>query len=93
LEFKDCGVSLRESSAQGNDTVTDATTKPELPLLAFSPDDFPILTNGVISRTRAYKDMRAGLLRAKKVGDKNLVTADEARRYIDAFPDRDDDTS
>ena len=73
--------------------MTDATTKPELPILAFSPDDFPILTNGVISRTRAYKDMRAGLLRAKKVGDKNLVTAEEARRYIDAFPNRDDDTT
>ena len=73
--------------------MTDATTKPELPLLAFSPDDFPILTNGVISRTRAYKDMRTGALRAKKVGDRNLITCEEARRYIAAFPDRDDDTT
>jgi len=84
---------LRENSAQGSHTVTDATTKPELPILAFSPDDFPFLTSGVISRTRAYNDMRAGLLRAKKVGDRNLITAEEARRYIDAFPDRDDDTT
>jgi hypothetical protein len=66
----------------------DTPHKPLLPILAYSPDDIPSLTSGVISRSRAYADMRKGLLRAKKVGERNIIPAEEAHRYINAFPDR-----
>jgi hypothetical protein len=63
--------------------------KTELPgRLGYSPDDFPRLTSGTISRTRVYVDMRSGKVRAKKVGQRTLITVEEAQRYIDSFPDR-----
>jgi hypothetical protein len=32
--------------------------------------------------------MRSGKVRAKKVGQRTLITVEEARRYIDSLPDR-----
>jgi hypothetical protein len=42
----------------------------------------------VISRTRVFEDLGLGRLRAKKVGKRDLITPEEARRYIESFPDR-----
>ena len=60
----------------------------DLPFLGLSPDDVPGLTGGAVSRTRVYEDMRAGQLRAKKVGRRTIIEAAEVRRYIASFPDR-----
>jgi hypothetical protein len=62
-------------------------TKPNLPVLGFAPDDIPKMTNNVVARTRVFEDIRHGKLRAKKVGKRTLVTAEEVRRYIEALPD------
>jgi hypothetical protein len=59
-----------------------------LPVLGFAPTDIPKMTHGVISRTRVFEDLAAGRLRAKKVGKRDIITPDEARRYIESFPDR-----
>jgi hypothetical protein len=64
----------------------DDTTR--LPVLGFAPTDIPKMTNGVVSRTRVFEDLAAGRLRAKKVGKRDIVTPEEARRYIESFPDR-----
>jgi hypothetical protein len=60
----------------------------QLPVLGYAPKDFPKMTNGVISRTRVFEDLGLGRLRAKKVGKRDLITPEEARRYIESFPDR-----
>ena len=57
-------------------------TKSNLPVLGFAPDDIPKMTNNVVARTRVFEDIRHGKLRAKKVGKRTLVTAEEVRRYI-----------
>lgn len=62
--------------------------KPELPALGYAPSDISALTGGAVSRTRVFDDIRTGKLRAKKVGQRTLITVDEARRYIAGFPDR-----
>jgi hypothetical protein len=61
--------------------------KPNLPIFGFAPDDIPKMTNNVVARTRVFEDMRLGKLRWKKVGKRRLLTAEEVRRYIEAFPD------
>jgi hypothetical protein len=66
----------------------DSTQKIPLPVLGYAPDDIPKMTCGVVSRTRVFGDIRRGLLRAKKVGRRTIIEADEARRYLGAFPDR-----
>jgi hypothetical protein len=58
----------------------------QLPILGYAPEDIPKMTSGVISRTRVFEDLN--LVRAKKVGKRDLITPEEARRYIDSFPDR-----
>ena len=64
------------------------STKSNLPFFGFAPDDIPKLTSNVVARTRVLEDIRHGKLRAKKVGKRTLVTAEEVRRYIEALPDR-----
>jgi hypothetical protein len=63
-------------------------TKPELPALGYGPNDIPKMTGGAISRTRVFGDLKTGKLKGKKVGQRTLITPDEAKRYIDSFPDR-----
>ena len=60
----------------------------QLPFLGYAPEDIPKMTSGVISRTRVFEDLNLGRVRAKKVGKRDLITPEEARRYIDSFPDR-----
>jgi hypothetical protein len=59
-----------------------------LPVLGYALEDIPRMTNGVISRTRVFEDLGAGRLHAKRVGKRDLITPEEARRYINSFPDR-----
>jgi hypothetical protein len=62
--------------------------KPELPALAYSPNDIPRMTGGAVSRTRVFDDIKNGKLRAKKAGQRTLIMPEEAQRYINALPDR-----
>jgi len=39
-----------------------------------------------ISRSKAYDDIRAGKLKAKKSGKVTLITAEAEREYLDAMP-------
>jgi hypothetical protein len=57
-----------------------------LPVLGYSPNDFPRLTGGAISRTRVFEDIKAGRLQARKVGQRTIITPEEAKRYRDSFP-------
>jgi hypothetical protein len=59
----------------------------ELARLGYSPDDFPKMTGGAISRTRVYGALRDGSLKAKKVGPRTIIEPEEARRFINSFPD------
>jgi hypothetical protein len=38
----------------------------QLPVLGYAPEDFPKMTNGVISRTRVFEDLGLGRLRASR---------------------------
>jgi hypothetical protein len=51
------------------------------------------MTGGTISRTRVFDDIKTGKLKAKKAGKRTIITVDEAKRYIDALPDRLPDTA
>jgi hypothetical protein len=70
--------------------VMDAPDKPkhELPALAYAPDDIPKLTSGQIPRRRVFTDMASGKLRAKKAGRRTIITPEDAKNYINNFPDR-----
>lgn len=68
-------------------------SKPGLAPLGYGPNDIPRMTGGAISRTRVFGDIKTGKLKAKKVGQRTIITAEEAKRYIDALPDRQPDTA
>jgi excisionase family DNA binding protein len=40
-----------------------------------------------IGRSKLYAEIRAGKLKAKKLGSRTLITATEAHAYIDSLPD------
>ena len=42
-----------------------------------------------ISRTRAYEELKAGRLKAKKVGDRTLIPAEAAQEWAASLPDYD----
>jgi hypothetical protein len=63
--------------------------KPKIDLsrLGYSPDDFPKMTGGAISRTRVFEGLRTGKLKGKKAGQRTIITPEEAKKYIDSLPD------
>jgi hypothetical protein len=65
----------------------DTDDKGHLPPLGYSPNDFPRMTGGAVSRTRVFDALKQGKLRAKKAGQRTLITPDEAKRFIDSLPD------
>jgi len=67
---------------------TAENSKPGLAPLGYSPNDIPRMTGGAISRTRVFSDIKTGKLKAKKAGQRTIIPAEEAKRYIDALPDR-----
>jgi hypothetical protein len=60
------------------------TPAPQSVPLAFSLSEFCRIAK--VGRTKVYEDARAGRLRILKNGKRSIVTADEARRYIDNLP-------
>jgi len=41
-----------------------------------------------IGKDRAFKEIRAGRLRAKKMGRRTLIPVTDAARWLEALPDR-----
>jgi hypothetical protein len=62
--------------------------KTDSPTLGYAPADIPEKTGGVVSLRRVFADMKSGRLRAKKVGPLNLITVEDAKSYVNSFPDR-----
>jgi len=53
--------------------------------LAYPIDD---LANAIgIGRSKLYAEIRAGRLKAKKLGTRTIITTPAARDYLDALPD------
>jgi len=65
------------------------TKSEQLAPIAYSPDDIARATHGAISVRRVYDALTEGTLVAKKIGRRTVITADELKRYLDSFPDRD----
>ena len=61
----------------------------QLPALGVSPNSIPKMTDGTVSRTRVWDDMRIGRLRYKTVGKKKrrIITTPDAIEYIESLPD------
>jgi excisionase family DNA binding protein len=53
--------------------------------LAYPIDEFADAVG--IGRSKLYAEIRAGKLKAKKLGSRTLITATEAQAYLDALPD------
>jgi excisionase family DNA binding protein len=53
--------------------------------LAYPIDEFADAVG--IGRSKLYAEIRAGKLKAKKLGSRTLITATEAHAYIDSLPD------
>jgi hypothetical protein len=54
--------------------------------LAYSIDELAEAVGGA-GRSKLYAEIRAGKLKAKKLGSRTIVTAPNARAYLDALPD------
>jgi hypothetical protein len=53
--------------------------------LAYPIDD---LADAIgIGRSKLYAEIRAGRLKAKKIGSRTIITTPAARDYLDALPD------
>jgi len=52
--------------------------------LAYSLPEF--CRRAKIGRTKLYEEVRAGRLTVRKLGKKNIVTAEEGRRYLETLP-------
>jgi hypothetical protein len=53
--------------------------------LAYPINDFAEAVG--ISRRKAYAEIKAGNLRAKKLGSRTIITAPDADAYLEALPD------
>jgi hypothetical protein len=56
----------------------------DTPELAYRFTDF--LRKAGISRTKAYDEINAGRLRARKRGSSTIITAADAKAYLDSLP-------
>ena len=64
---------------------TTAQTGLEPGRLAYPIDD---LADAIgIGRSKLYAEIRAGRLKAKKLGSRTIITTPAARDYLDALPD------
>jgi hypothetical protein len=55
------------------------------PRLAYSLDEFADAAG--ISRRKLYDEIRAGRLKAKKLGSRSVILAPDAQAYLAALPD------
>jgi excisionase family DNA binding protein len=53
--------------------------------LAYPIDEFADAVG--IGRSKLYAEIRAGRLKAKKLGSRTLIKASDAHAYLDALPD------
>jgi hypothetical protein len=65
------------------DTQKNRTSAQEV-LRGFSVEEF--CRRYGIGRTRAYQELNAGRLRARKVGKRTIVTADDAESWLSCLP-------
>lgn len=63
-------------------------TQPAKSSLSFSVRDLAAATG--LSYNTIYRLLNAGELRGKKVGNRTIVTARDAQRFIDSLPDYQD---
>jgi hypothetical protein len=65
----------------------DATTAPTLEpgRLAYPLNDFADAIG--VGRSKLYAEIKAGRLKAKKVGSRTIITSAAAHTYLDALPD------
>lgn len=54
------------------------------PKLSYSVAEFARLTS--LSKAQTYIEIKAGRLQTRKAGRRTLVTAEEARRWVEALP-------
>ena len=52
--------------------------------LAYTIDEFAVRLG--VSRRKIYDEIRAGKLKAKKLGSRTLITAPHAQAYLDTLP-------
>ena len=55
------------------------------PKLAYSPDEFADSTG--LGRTTVYAEIKAMRLKARKVGTRTVITAEDARAYLASLPE------
>ena len=58
---------------------------PNFTRTAFSIDEFA--KSAGVGRDKIYEEIRTGRIRARKAGRRTLITADDARRYLDSLPE------
>jgi excisionase family DNA binding protein len=58
--------------------------------LAYSPDEAFKLAG--IGRSKGYAEIKAGRLRAKKLGRRTLITAEDLQAWLQALPTRVEDS-
>jgi hypothetical protein len=56
--------------------------------LCFAPNRIPAVTDGVISRTRTYQLLKTGQLKARRIGRRTIILAEDLRECLAALPDR-----
>lgn len=54
--------------------------------LSYTVDQF--VTASGIGRTTVFAEIKAGRLKARKVGKRTLITAEAARVFLDSLPER-----
>ena len=53
--------------------------------LAYRVEDFVAVSG--IGRTTIYAEIKAGRLKAKKVGKRTIITAEAGKAYLDSLPE------
>ena len=56
------------------------------PRLAYRVEEFVAVSG--IGRTTLYAEIKAGRLKARKIGKRTLITAEAARAFLDSLPER-----
>jgi hypothetical protein len=54
--------------------------------LAYPLNDFADAIG--VGRSKVYAEIKAGRLKAKKIGSRTIITSDAAHTYLDALPDK-----
>jgi hypothetical protein len=66
--------------------VVDLAAPVESGRLAYTVDELAAAIGGA-GRSKLYEEIRAGKLKAKKLGSRTIITTPAAHAYLDALPD------